>query len=61
MHLVKGHQSVEDFTHELMRLRRFAPDVMQDEDRTTELFVNGLGSAYVSIRPCGRTLPSVIE
>ena len=28
MHLVKGDQSVEDFTHEFLRLRRFALDVM---------------------------------
>ena len=49
MHLVKGDWSVEDFTHEFLRLGRFSPDVMQDEDRAVELFVIGLGSAYVSI------------
>ena len=32
MHLVKGDRSVEDFTYEFLRLGRFAPDVMQDED-----------------------------
>ena len=61
MHLVKGDGSVEDFTHEFLRLGRFTPNVMQDEDRAAELFVIGLGSAYVSIRPCGRTLHSVTE
>ena len=61
MHLVKDDWSVEDFTHEFLRLGRFAPNVMQDEDRAAELFVIGLGSAYVSIRPCGRTLYSVIK
>ena len=61
MHLVKGDRSVEDFTHEFLRLGRFAPDIMQDEDRAAEFFVFGLGSAYVSIRPGGRTLYSVIE
>ena len=61
MHLVKSDWSVEDFTHEFLRLGRFAPDVMQDEDRAAELFVIGLGSAYVSIQPGGRTLYSVIE
>ena len=61
MHLVKGDRSVEDFTHEFLRLGRFAPDVMQDEDRAAELFVIGLGSAYVSIRLGGKTLYSVIE
>ena len=61
MHLVKGDWSVEDFTHAFLRLGRFFPDVMQDEDRAAELFVIGLGSAYVSIRPGGRTLYSVIE
>ena len=39
MHLVKGDKSVEDFTHEFLRLGRFAPDVMQDEDRAFELIV----------------------
>ena len=34
---------------------------MQDEDRAAELFVNGLGQAYVSIKLGGRTLHSVIE
>ena len=49
MHLVKGDRSVEDFTHEFLRLGWFAPDVMQDEDRASELFVIGLGSDYISI------------
>ena len=61
MHLVKGDRSVEDFTHEFLRLGWFAPDVMQDEDRVFELFVIGLGSAYISIRPGGRNLHSVLE
>ena len=39
MHLVKGDRSVEDLTHEFLRLGRFAHDVMQDEDRASELFV----------------------
>ena len=39
MHLVKGDRSVEDFTHEFLRLRRYALDVMHDEDRAAELFV----------------------
>ena len=30
---------MEDFTHEFLRLGRFAPDVMQDEDRAFELIV----------------------
>ena len=34
---------------------------MQDEDRAVELFVNGLGQAYVSIKLGGKTLHSVIE
>ena len=61
MHLVKGDRSVEDFTHEFLRLGRYAPDVMQDEDRASELFVIGLGSAYIGIKLEGRTLHSVIE
>ena len=61
MHLVKGDRSVEDFTHEFLRLGRYAPDVMRDEDRASKLFVIGLGSAYIGIKLEGRTLHSVIE
>ena len=61
MHLMKCDRSVEDFTYELPKLGRFAPDVIQNEDRTIELFVNGLGPTYISLRPCGCTLPSVIK
>ena len=61
MHLEKGDRSVEDFTHEFLRLGCFAPDVIQDEDRPAELFVIWLSLAYVNIGPCSRTLPSVIE
>ena len=39
MHLVKGDRSVEDFTHEFLRLGWFALDVMQDENRVSKLFV----------------------
>ena len=61
MHLVKGDRSVEEYTHEFLSLGCFTPDVMHDEDRAAELYVIGLGSAYISIRPRGRTLHSVIE
>ena len=61
MHLMKGDKSMEDFSHEFLRLGWFVPDVMQDEDRASELFVIGLGSAYINIRPGGRTLHSVLE
>ena len=61
MHLVKGDKSVEDFTHEFLRLGRFAPDVMLDEDRASEFFIIGLGSDYISIRHGGRTLHSIID
>ena len=50
MHIVKGDRSVEDFTHEFLRLGRYAPNVMRDEDRASELFVIGLGSAYIGIK-----------
>ena len=59
MHLVKGDRSVEDFTHEFLRLGWYAPDGMRDEDRVSELFVIGLGSAYIGIKLEGRTLHSV--
>lgn len=61
LHLTKGDRSVDEYAHEFLRLGRFAPDVMQDDDRASELFVIGLGSAYISIRPRGRTLLNVIE
>ena len=61
MHLVKGDRSMENLTHEFLRLGRFAPDVMKDEDRASELYLIGLGSAYISIKPGGRTLHSVIK
>ena len=51
MHLVKGDKFVEDFIREFLRLERYAPDVMQDEDRTSELLVIGLGFAYTGIKP----------
>ena len=49
MHLAKGDRSVDEYTREFLRLGRFAPDVMQDDDRSAELYVIGLGSAYISI------------
>ena len=61
LHIAKGDRSVDEYTREFLRLGRFAPDVMQDDDRSAELYVIGLGSAYISIRPGGRTLLSVIE
>ena len=51
MHLVKGDKFVEDFIREFLRLERYAPDVMQDEDMTSELLVIGLGLAYTGIKP----------
>ena len=39
MHLVKGDGYVEDFTYEFLRLGRFAPNMMKDEDRASELIV----------------------
>ena len=39
MHLVKGDRFMKDFTHEFLRLGRFTPDVMQDENRAFELIV----------------------
>ena len=53
MHLVRGDRSVDEFTREFLRLGRFAPDVMQDEDRASELFVilgmDWLARHYVSL------------
>ena len=53
MHLVKGDRSMEDFTYEFLRLGRFAPDMMKDEDRASELIVilgiNWLAQHYASL------------
>ena len=53
MHLVKSDRFMEDFTHEFLRLGWFAPDVMQDEDRASELIVilgiNWLAQHYASL------------
>ena len=49
LYLAKGDRSVNEYTREFFRLGRFALDVMQDDDRSAELYVIGLGSAYISI------------
>ena len=40
---------------------RHTLDVIQDDRRLVELFVTGLGAAYISISTEGRRLDSVIE
>ena len=53
MHLVKGDGFMEDFTHQFLRVGRFAPGVMQDEDRAFELIeilgINWLAQHYASL------------
>ena len=61
MHIARGEQSIEEFTREFFRLSRHAVDVMQDERRVIELYVTGLGPAYIGIWIEDRRLESVIE
>ena len=46
---------------EFLRLLRHAPDVRDGERRAVDLFVTGLGSAYVSMHTEGHNLERVIE
>ena len=50
LHIARGEHSVEEFTREFFRLSRHAADVMLNERRVVELFVTGLGPAYIGIR-----------
>ena len=61
LHITRGDRSVEENTHEFLRLSPHAVDVMQDERRAVELFVTGLGPAYIGIRTEDWRLESVIE
>ena len=61
LHIVRGDRSVEEYTHEFFRLSRYTADVMQDERRVVELFMTGLGPAYIGIQTEDRSLESVVE
>ena len=61
LHISKGDRSVIDYTHEFLRLGCHALDMIQDDRRVVELFVMGLGAAYISIKTEDRRLDSVIE
>ena len=61
LHIGRGDRSVEDYTREFFRLSRHTEDVMRDEMRVVELYVTGLGPAYIGIRTEGWDLDSVIE
>ena len=61
MHILKGDQSVEEYTHEFLKLSRHIMDVMQDEKRAVELFMIGLGPTYIGIQTEDQSLDRVIE
>ena len=61
LHIIKGDQSITEYTHEFLRLARHALDVIQNDRRVVELFVTGLGAAYISIQTEDQRLDSVIE
>ena len=61
LHIARGEQSVEEFTHEFFRLSHHAADVMQDERIVVELYMIGLGPTYISIRTEDKRLESVVE
>ena len=61
LYIARGEQSVEEFTREFFKLSRHAADVMQDERRSVELYMTGLGPAYIGIWTKDRRLVSVVE
>ena len=61
LHIARGERSVEEFTHEFFRLSSHAADVIQDERRAVELYVTGLGPAYIGMRTGDQRLESVVE
>ena len=61
LHIARGERSVEEFTREFFRLSRHVVDVMQDDRRAVELYMTGLGLAYIGIRTEDRRLESVVE
>ena len=61
LHIGRGERSVEKFTYEFFRLSHHTADVMQDERRVVELYVIGLGPAYIGIQTEDWRLESVVE
>ena len=61
MHIARGDRSVEEYTYEFLRLAYHVVNVMRDEGRVVELFVTGLGPAYIGIRTKDRRLEIVVE
>ena len=61
LHILKGDRSVEEYTYEFLRLAYHVVNVMRDEGRVVELFVTGLGPAYIGVRTRDRRLESVIQ
>ena len=50
LHIVRKDKSVEDYTQEFFRLSYHTKDMMRDWMRVVELYVIGLGPAYIGIR-----------
>ena len=61
MHIARGDRSVKEYTREFFRLSRHVADVMQDERRPVELYMTGLGPAYIGIQIEDRRLESVVK
>ena len=61
LHIVKGDRSVEEYTHEFLKLSRHVIYMMQDERRVIELFMTRLGPTYIGVRTKDQRLESVIE
>ena len=61
MHIARGNWSVEEYTNEFFRLSHHIVDVMEDERRAVELYMIGLGPAYIGIQTEDQRLESVIE
>ena len=61
LHITRGERSVEEYTCEFFKLSCHATDVMQDERRPVELYMTGLGPAYIGIQIEDRRLESVVK
>ena len=61
LNLVRGDQSMEEYTRKFFKLSRYSTDVIQDIPRAVELYVFGLGPEFMVIRLESRSLESVAE
>ena len=61
LHIARGERSVEEYTRVFFRLSHHVADVIQDESRAVELYIIGLGPAYIGIQTENQRLESVVK